>query len=164
MGFLSLPYYIMLGWTYWLLGSSLFFFIGFCWTTFVGPYLTLSLLGFSRPILLFEKGHSTPMHYPSLKEGPWAHFGLYFLFSTSILSFFCHCLGHICVLSYFLSSWSMAQLPFLCPDLGFSPHWAFGHGLAKTGVNNSFDVDHVKIPYCLIFNFLKNLFLKTIFL
>lgn len=88
MGFLSLPYYIMLGWTYWLLGSSPFFFIGFCWTTFVGPYLTLSLLGFSRPILLFEKGHSTPMHCPSLKEGPWAHFGLCFLFSTSILSFF----------------------------------------------------------------------------
>lgn len=88
MGFLSLPYYIMLGWTYWLLGSSPFFFIGFCWTTIVGPYLTLSLLGFSRPILLFEKGHSTPMHCPSLKEGPWAHFGLCFLFSTSILSFF----------------------------------------------------------------------------
>lgn len=56
--------------------------------------------------------------------------------------------------------------PQLIPwaDLGFSPHWAFGHGLAKTGINNSFDVDHVKIPYCLIFNFLKNLFLTTIFL
>lgn len=69
MGFLSLPYYILLGWTYWLLVSSPFFFIGFFWATFVGSYLTLSLLGFSRPILLFKKGHSTPMHYPSLKEG-----------------------------------------------------------------------------------------------
>ena len=91
MGFLSLPYYILLGWTYWLLVSSPFFFIGFFWATFVGSYLTLSLLGFSRPILLFKKGHSTPMHYPSLKEGLWAHFGLllllFFLFSTNILSF-----------------------------------------------------------------------------
>ena len=56
--------------------------------------------------------------------------------------------------------------PQLIPgaDLGISPHWTFGHGLEKTGINNSFDVDHVKIPYCRIFNFLKKLFLKTIFL
>ena len=132
MGFLSLPYYILLGWTYWLLVSSPFFFIGFFWATFVGSYLTLSLLGFSRPILLFKKGHSTPMHYPSLKEGLWAHFGLlllllFFSIFNKYSFFFGHCLGHICVLSYFSSSWSMAQLPFLCPHpnsfLGLT--WAF---------------------------------------
>ena len=83
MGFFSLPYYILLGWTYWLLVSYPFFFIGFFWATFWAfqdPFYS------SRRVILLLC--ITPLlkraYEPTLG---FFFFFFFFLFSTNILSF-----------------------------------------------------------------------------
>ena len=81
MGFSSLLYYTLLGWAYWPLGFSSFFFClillgnltlsySFTFSAFQDPFYS------SRRVILLWLPH---IHCPSRKKSLWAQFGPYFL-------------------------------------------------------------------------------------
>ena len=99
--------YTLLGQTCWPFWSIFLFFIGLCQAPLVGLYLIPSFLGFSDPFYSSRRAILLcllPVHHSSLKEGLWAHFGLYFLFLRDTFPF-----------------WSIVWAMFVC----FILFWAF---------------------------------------
>lgn len=87
MSLLGLPFYILLDRTCW---SFPLFFYWILLGNLVGPYFVLALLVLLWLILLFKNGllpWTSPMNDLCLKEGSWAHFRHYSLFSMGTRPF-----------------------------------------------------------------------------
>lgn len=114
----------------------------------IGPYFIFTLLGLSRLILLFKRGHSTmatsyvlPFPYRGLIRALWALFSIF-----NLCPFFLGlCLGRIYLIPLLFGSFDYNPIAFsllilylvLWASFGFSPHWAFRHELTKTCISRS---------------------------